>query len=218
LLRNDLYTLLRNDPAETAELLGRYTYPDVGRARRAAFIAELRDVVEARQDWLPHFNFQMLKGVLQIAARLESLPYLEYESPNVLIDGFGSFYLHRLALFKQSTHVFDIEKTIQGYLVDLGLKDGAAPLANFSFVDSRVAPWVQVSDALTGLLGKLFVFASNHVLDEIAVALSGLNSRQRAALDTLTSLIDRSIDECPAFVQYVISVEDQTRRAAILGF
>lgn len=218
LLRNDLYTLLRNDPAETAELLGRYTYPDVGRARRAAFIAELRDVVEARQDWLPHFNFQMLKGVLQIAARLESLPYLEYESPNVLIDGFGSFYLHRLALFKQSTHVFDIEKTIQGYLVGLGLKDGAAPLANFSFVDSRVAPWVQVSDALTGLLGKLFVFASNHVLDEIAVALSGLNSRQRAALDTLTSLIDRSIDECPAFVQYVISVEDQTRRAAILGF
>lgn len=218
LLKNDLYSLLRGDLAETAELLGRYSYPDVGHARRAAFISELQDLAEARRDWLSDFNYQMLKGVLKIAAGLESLPYLEDERPNVLIDGFGAFYLHRLALFKHSTHILDIEKTIEDYLVGLGLKDGTAPLANFSFVDSRTEPWVQVADALIGLLGKLFMFAADHDVEAIDAALSGLNGRQKTVLDTLRGLIKRSIDECQGFAHYVISLEDQRRSAMILGF
>ncbi|MEN7537298.1 hypothetical protein [Aurantiacibacter flavus] len=218
LLKNDLFTLLRDNPDETAEFLGRYSYPDVGRANRAAFIVELRDLLEARRAWLPDFNFQMLKGVLKIAAGLESLPYLEDETANVLIDGFGSFYLHRLSLFKHSAHVLDIEKAIQNYLAGLNLADGTSPLTNFTFVDSRTAPWVQVSDALTGLLGKMFMFAANHDVNEIGEALSGLNDRQRTTLDTLRNLIERSIDECQALVHYVISLEDQQRRSLILGF
>ncbi|EBA14047.1 DUF3800 domain-containing protein [Roseobacter sp. CCS2] len=215
LLKNDLYWLLRNDPDETPEILGRYTYPDVGRVRRATFIAELQVILKARQDLFPAFNFQMLKGLLQIGARLERLPYLEDERPNVLIDGFGSFYLHRLALFKHSNHILDIEPSIQDFLAGLELKDGEVALSNFSFVDSRSAPWVQVSDVLAGLLGKLFIFASNNDLEEIFASLSGLNGHQRAALDTLIGLVDRSTDECPAFVQYINSLEDQRRLAAI---
>ena len=69
-----------------------------------------------------------------------------------------------------------------------------------------------------GLLGKLFSFASNALASEIVVALSGLNARQRAALDTLTGFLDRSIEECPAFAHYVVSLEDHHRRSAILGF
>lgn len=160
----------------------------------------------------------MLKGLLEIAASLDSLPYLEDESPNILIDGFGNFYLHRLALFKNATHILDIETTIQTYLAGLDLCDGAMPLRNFSFVDSRAAPWVQVSDALAGLLGKLFTYASNTPVDDIEAALASLNARQRGALDTLIGFLDRSIEECAGFAHYVVSLEDHQRRAAILGF
>lgn len=218
LLKNDLYTVLREDVAGTAEMLGRFSYPDVGRIQRPAFIAELREMLEARSDLLPDFNYQMLKGLLEIAAGLESLPYLEDESPNILIEGLGGFYLHRLALFKNATHVLDIEATIQAYLAGLDLCDGATPLSNFTFVDSRDTPWVQVSDALVGLLGKLVSFASNTPVSEITAALSGLNARQRQALDTLTGFLDRSIEECPAFAHYIVSLEDHQRRSAILGF
>lgn len=218
LLKNDLYTVLREDVDGTAELLGRYSYPDVGRTQRAAFIAELRDLIDARSDLLPDFNYQMLKGLLEIAAGLDSLPYLEDESPNILIDGFGDFYLHRLALFKNATHILDIETTIQTYLAGLNLCDGATPLRNFSFVDSRASPWVQVSDALAGLLGKLFSYASNTPVEEITAALASLNTRQRGALDTLVDFLDRSIEECAAFAHYVVSLEDHQRRSAILGF
>ncbi len=218
LLKNDLYTVLRDDVDGTAELLVRYSYPDVGRTRRPIFVAELRDLLEARSGLIPDFNYQMLKGLLEIAAGLDSLPYLEDESPSILIDGFGDFYLHRLALFKNATHILDIETTIQAYLEGLDLCDGATPLNNFTFVDSRATPWVQVSDALVGLLGKLFSYASNTPMGEIEAGLANLNARQRAALDTLIDVLDRSIEECAGFAHYIVSLEDHQRRSAILGF
>lgn len=218
LLKNDLYILLRDDVAGTAEMLGRYSYPDVGRTQRPAFVAKLRSLLEVRSDLLPNFNYQMLKGLLEIAAGLDSLPYLEDESPNILINGFGAFYLHRLALFKNATHILDVETTIQTYLASLDLCDGTAPLRHFSFVDSRATPWVQVSDALVGLLGKLFSYANNTPLREIEAAIGGLNTRQRSTLDALTGVVDRSIEECAGFAHYVVSLEDHQRRTAILGF
>jgi hypothetical protein len=75
-----------------------------------------------------------------------------------------------------------------------------------------------VSDALAGLLGKLFSFASSKPASEIVTALAGLNARQRAALDTLIDFLDRSIEECAAFAHYVVSLEDHQRRTTILGF
>jgi hypothetical protein len=218
MLKNDLYAVLRVDIAQTAEFLGRHAYPDVGPARRGAFIGELLELVQAREDRLPDFNFQMLKGVLQIATRLDRLPYLEDESPNILIAGFGAFYLHRLALFKHATHVLDIERTIKDYLASVAPNDGGTALANYRFVDSRTAPWVQVSDAFTGLLGKMFVFVGGHDRRAIIAALAGMNGRQRAALTVLNTLIERSIGECPAFSHHVLAVEDQERAAVILGF
>lgn len=218
LLKNDLFTLLRDDVDGTAEMLGRYSYPDVGPARRSAFVAELHDLLEARSGLLPAFNSQMLKGLLEIAAKLDSLRYLEDETPNILIDGFGAFYLHRLALFKNARHILDIEKTIETYLASLDLREGSAPLKHFEFVDSRATPWVQLSDALVGLLGKLFSYASHTPLLEIEAAVASLNARQRRALDVLTDILSRSLDDCAGFAHYIVSLEDHRRRTAILGF
>lgn len=50
LLKNDLYTVLREDVAGTAEMLGRFSHPDVGPTQHMAFIAELREMLEARSD------------------------------------------------------------------------------------------------------------------------------------------------------------------------
>jgi hypothetical protein len=218
MLKSDLYALLRDEIDHTAELLGRYDYPNVGRARRKAFLTELCDLLEARRATLPDFNYQMLKGLLQIGITLDTLPYLEGETPNVLIDGFGAFYLHRLALFKNANHILDIETTIETYLAGLDLADGDKPLQNFSFVDSRDEPWVQISDALAGLLGKFFSYMNRTPGVELLLARSGMSHRQRRTFVALTALLGRSIQECPAFAQYVVSAEDQRRRARMLGF
>lgn len=216
MLKDSLYGLLRNEVDATAMLLERYSYPDVGRARRGAFIAELLDLLEASEDKLPHFEFYMLKGLLQIARNLERLPYLEDEEPNVLIDGFGSFFLNRLCLFNKAHHILDDEKQIETYLSGLALTDRGAPLRHFRFANSKNEPGIQLSDPVAGLLGKIFSYVNQTSTDQIALDLEQLSNRQRSTLGMLARLLDRSTDASPAFAQYVISETDRGRAALLL--
>ena len=216
-IKNSLYAVLRDDVAGTAEFLGRYSYPDVGRERRAAFVAELLDLVEYREHMLEHFPFYMLKGLLQAARDLDSLPYLEDETPNVLIDGFGTFFSNRLCLFTNAHHILDDEKQIEIYLKDLDLCDNTTPLRNFRFANSQSEAGVQLSDPVVGLLGKLFTYLNRTPLKELREDMSELSNRQRRSLKLLSRLLDHSTDECPAFAQYVISAEDQQRAYFVLN-
>ena len=175
LLKDSLYSVLRDDVDGTAELLGRYTYPDVGRARRSAFIAELLALVEHREHLLEHFPFYMLKGLLQMARGLESLPYLEDETPNVLIDGFGAFFMNRLMLFKNAQHILDDEKRIEAYLNALELSDKDVPLRHYRFANSKSEPGVQLSDPAAGLLGKLFSHVNRTSLDDLTEEMTNLS-------------------------------------------
>lgn len=81
LLKDSLYAILRNDVDETADLFGRYNYPDVGRGRRAAFVAELLAQAEEREHLLEHFPYYMLKGLLQMARGLDALPIWRTKRP-----------------------------------------------------------------------------------------------------------------------------------------
>lgn len=107
-LKDALYTVLRHDMPDTVALFGRYSYPDVGRERRSAFVGELLERLEVRFDLLEHFPAMMLKGVLQNGTKLDSLTYLEDETPNVLIAGFGDLFIQRICIFKNSSHIFDV--------------------------------------------------------------------------------------------------------------
>lgn len=215
--KNCLYSILRADVEKTADLLERYGYPNVGTVRREAFLDELLVLLGSRKNLLPPYEYQMLKGLFQIASKLETLPYLEDETPHVLIDSFGSFYLNRIALFKNSTHILDIEEEIKTYLRGFDLRDGVTPLTNYSFANSKDKAWVQVSDVMIGLLGKLFTFVNRSSISEMKAARITFTARQESSLQTLSSLLSRSINECPAFAHYIVSSKDQARRMSILG-
>jgi hypothetical protein len=194
MLKDSLYALLRNEVDATAELLGRYSYPDVGCARRSAFIAELLDLLEAREDELPHFEFYMLKGLLQMARSLERLPYLEDEEPNLLIDGFGSFFLNRLCLFNKAQHILDDEKQVETYLSSLDLTDRGAPLRHFRFANSKSESGIQLSDPVAGLLGKLFFQLRQSDIDRPDHTRSGAAERSPAINARAACAPPRSID------------------------
>lgn len=212
-LKNDLYAVLRDDFDGTVKLLNRYTYPDVGRQQRTAFLGELTKLVLARRVPLSDFNFQMLKSVLEMAVTLDSLPYLEDEDPNVLIDEFSTFYLNRICLFKNSSHMFDIEKMIEDRLARLSFVDNGHSVQNFKFVDSKQEVGVQVADVAVGLLGKAFTFFNRTGMSELREVRASLSPTQSDNLSRLVSLVDRSIAENAAFAHYLFSHEDQQRAA-----
>lgn len=216
LLKNDLYTVLRPDTAEVAEFYHRYSYPDVG-ARRGTFMRELRDLLEAREALLEPFNYQMLKGILDIGVRAASLPYLEDEKPNTLIDSFVDFFTQRFILFKNATHILDIERAIQERLADRPLFDGTRLLDNYRFVDSKAEPGVQISDPVAGLIGKFLTYLVQTDEKQLAADRAALTSQQFQNLSALNALLDRSNEETPAFLHKVMSLTDANREIAFLA-
>ena len=210
-LKSDLYTILRHDYVGTVDLFQRYTYPDVGRERRAAFVAELLDLLELRHDLLEYFNYMMLKGVLEIAAKIDSLPYLEDETPHVLIDSFAPFYIQRICLFKNSDLIFDVEDVVKEYLSGMRFVDGDSELKQFRFAVSHHETGIQIADVIIGLLGKFFSFICATEAAELAEIRRGLNAQQKRALKALGKLLDRSLAENEAFAHFVLSLEEQAK-------
>ncbi len=203
-LKNDLYTILRDDQDIAIDIFQRYSYPNVGRERRSAFITELQNLLIGQRELLPRFNFMMLKGILEIAEKLDALPFLEGETSNLLIDGFAPFFMGRIYILKNSQHVFDIEKTVETYIKNSDMLDGDIPLNNFSFADSVDEPGVQISDVVTGLLGKFFTFLSDSNIPEQA----NLNSQQQQNLKLLRELLCGSLEENAIFVHSILPLKD----------
>lgn len=216
-LKNALYTILRHDQKDTVGLFQRSTYPDVGRDRRRKFVAELRERLEARTHLLDHFDAAMLKGILQIAEKLDALPYLENETPNVLIDGFGLFFVGRICLFKNSVHILDVEEVVQDYIGRQTFVDGDQKLDIYRFATSHDEPGVQISDVIAGLLGKFFSMLQRYEFEELAEMRHQLNPQQERSLALLRQVLDRSLEENPAFAHYILSFEDQRRAAFFLA-
>ena len=162
-------------------------------------------------------NYQMLKGVLEAAVNLESLPYLEDENPNVLVDGFTEFYTNNICLFKNSIHIMDIEEVIEANLKLLTFVDDGQPVNNYRFVDSKHESGIQVADIVVGLLGKLFTFTHSMKFDELFSLRSTLSNVQTDTLAHFREIMNFSIRENPAFANRVLSDSENEKAALFLG-
>lgn len=216
-LKSDLHLVLRADLDDLVNLFQRYTYPNVGRVRRGAFLQELLDRLTARRALLPDFNARMLKDVLDIGMKLDALPFLEDEEPHVLINDFAAFYLNRIYMLKNASHVLDTERVIMERLDATPLEDAGEPFRNFRFVENSESEiGVQISDVVVGLFGKFFAWAVVTERTEVAqirAALSPIQERNRAAM---AALLDRSLEENVMFAQNTFSLEDQHKAGIFL--
>ncbi len=216
-LKSDLHLILRADLEDLVSLFQRYAYPDVGRERRRDFLQELLDRVAARRGMLPDFNARMLRDVLKIGVQLDALPFLEDAEPHVLIDDFAAFYLNRVYMLKNASHILDTERVIMERLDATPLVDAGKPFRNFRFIENSESEiGIQISDVVVGLFGKFFAWAIAAGRAEVAetrAALSPIQERNRAAM---AALLDRSLEENEMFAQNAFSLEDQHKAGMFL--
>ncbi len=207
-IKNDLYVILRADLKKPLEIFAKYSYPNVGKSKHHEFIKNLIDIVIERRHIIAPANFLALKNILEISYSLKSLPFLEDEEPNVLIRAFGDFYLHRISLFKNATHILDAESVVQNYMEKVAADSDEYSTQNYRFADSVDEYGIQISDVVIGLIGKCFTFINQSTLQEIISAKSNFSEIQRDNIAMLSGLIDISTSECPAFAQYTFCLDD----------
>ncbi len=216
--KNGLYKILRLNLAATADLFYRFGYPNLEWQNGEPFVSELFKMFDEHADAVDENERQLLWMVFTTSLdEGVSLPFLAGEQRNVLIDNFSAFYMHRIALFKNSEHVLDTEPTIIDKLVAADLTDGGRPVTNYRFVESQREPAIQVSDMVVGFLGKFFDHINGASTEKLLSDRLGLSAVQDQTLSLFQRLIDLSAEENEAFLHQVLCDEDMEKGAIFIS-
>ena len=218
LLKSDLAAVLRNNLDATIVLFHRYGYPGLAPEARKPFLNDLLEILEQSSADLPEFNTYMLKGVLQSGRGLENLAFIEDNPPNLLIDNFSISYINRIAIFKYSSHILDMEKSIQDRFMKTALTSGDVPVTNYRFADSKLEAGIQLADIIVGVLGKMHTYFTETPREEVAEARSSLTGTSLENAELLRDLISTSHDANIAFLNHVASVHDTDKLDLFLRF
>jgi hypothetical protein len=212
----DLYKILRKDLKMTLIIFKRYSYPRLSREDFINFATELQDLLEYHRSSIEHFNFYMLKGLLQGARKVKSVPCFEGEEPDTLIGNLSGFYWFKIQQFTNSSHIFDRENNIEKIFSEAERKKSNI-IKNYQFVDSKDEICIQISDVIIGILGKFFTFLNLTKIQNISISIDGLSLVQQKNLSSLRDLIDSSIDQNTAFVVRFLSAEDELKAKLMLA-
>ena len=203
-LKADLVALLRTNVTETTDILYRYNYPDLAPNNRKPFLNDIIAMLEQNYDALPEFNAMMLKGMLQAGRDLPSLDFIEGFTPHLTIESFTPFYLTRIATFKYSSHILDMEDSIRDDLETVPLISNGQPIKPYRFADSKSEIGIQISDIVVGLIGKMYSYLAAATRNEVFVARETLDGTSLENAGLLRDLIDASHDENIAFLNHVM--------------
>jgi len=191
-LKNELHRCALRNPVAFLNELSRFGYPNVRQNDVRPFCEFLQEVICFRQsvecppEEMEGFFLETLRQMVKAASKEKALVFLEGNEDGSLVGDYSSHYTTACALLPNATHIFDRESYVSMEL--------AEPLGNYTFVDSKSEPLVQLSDVWVSLLSRLFVF-----LDDWAMNPSVPNEHYRQSqgmrnLKTIKRLIDRSND------------------------
>jgi hypothetical protein len=217
-LKADLTEVLRSDLGMAANLFHRFGYPSVMPGEQRAFLDGLLELLEQSEGLLEHFRHYMLKGILQAGRKIGPLDFGVEPVPRLLIDNFSGFYLNRLAVFKNATHVLDMEPSIQARLCETPLTSGGAPATHFRFVDSRAEAGIQLSDVVAGLIGKMHTYFTQASSEEVELARDELRDHALENTILLRDVINSSHSVNIAFLHHVASRHDVEKVDLFLRF
>lgn len=195
-----------------------YEYPSVPGDQQRAFLEDLLDMLDRSQGLLPDFHHIMLKGILEAGRSLVPLDFSTGAAPNILVENFSAFYLNRLAVFKHSTHVLDVEPDIQARLLKSPLTADGIPVTHYRFADSRSKIGIQLSDVIVGLLGKMYTYFTRTTKDEVMDARNALCGPALENALLLRNLVSISDAANAAFLHHVASSRDVEKLDLFLRF
>jgi hypothetical protein len=218
IIKSDLTEILRAEISATTDLFHRLDYPEIAPSRKKEFLTGLLDIVHRNMRGLDALNVELLKRILIRGVMLDSLSFLEANTPQILIESFATFYAARIAMFNRSTHVLDAEDTIQEHFAAMQLEKDGSPATHFRFANSRTEPGIQISDVVVGLLAKMHTFLTRTSLADVLEFRRSAGGTSLENLKLLRDCISHSDAANPAFLHHVAALADREKVDALLQF
>jgi len=212
LLKDKLYDLIRDNIPSFIKIFYKYSYPNIKQKHVQSFLKEVID--ESKR----YNNDPLLQELLNQASTLKKLPFIMDEEDHILIESFFDFYLRPLYMFVNSKHIFDNEEQIASKLSTFQLLNYGVKVDNYVFEDSVNNRYIQISDVLMGLLGKMFTYINKVTHEDLNKELSNLNDQQSKNLKLLNKLVDQSDAVNPGFFHSIDATKELEKRRTIFTY
>ncbi len=214
-LKSDLYEIIKSDEEKWLNFLSQYDYPNIGKDDVKPFIEGLVKILKEQIGENPPFRYKMLLDIFKLEDVTE-LAFLDENEKGVLIDNFLPFYLQPFWLFKNSNHTLDNESTIESALEGSTLTCQDEAIENYVFCDSKDDPHIQISDVITGVVGKLFSFAKDSKMSEISEFRLSIDGTAAENMRLLTDIMQRTLVRSRGFHLHIISEGEHKRLDKLL--
>jgi hypothetical protein len=210
-LKDILYKVCKGNIDTVISVFFSGEYPNVKPEELNNFIQKLIDILnQYRPTEEEAYGLSVLKIILQKSID-EKLVFIQDETNYMLIGGLGQFYWRPVYTFSKSTHHFDNEDEIRKEMENLEIILDGHKLENYTFMDSKSDKYIQCSDIIVGLTGKLSKFLNTHSHEEITVHVSSLNEKQINNLDLYLDLYTKSLKRNIAFIHSTDSNEEMSK-------
>lgn len=193
------FKYVRKDIHNFLDILNQYHYPDIHNNEVASFcdalvkwVMHLDMCAESNSKEFINFDQLILECIIQLLNSCRNskvLTFLNHNDEDVLMDSYDIFYIRPIYMFCNSIHIFDEEPQIQKKLRTDDIVINQKKLNNYKFVNSKDDKWIQISDAIVGILGKLFVYVNSSTEKNIHFDITNLNNHQFDNIRKLISLI-----------------------------
>jgi len=204
-IKSTLYDVVRSNSDIFLDLFYKYNYPDVARDKINEFVTTFYDLyinlVEYDNSDINDFPKELLRQMIKSSKSTKEMVFIHDNVPLELFKEYAHLYLDRPVRFPSSNHIFDEVKEITDALVDWDSE--YEKKLNAKFINSKDSIFVQLSDALIGLISRVSNLILNMAKDDIKQFVSGLNSNQLRVLQILYKRINTGARKSIYFNQFI---------------
>lgn len=174
-MKSVFYYMFKGKADALQILMFKYKYPNIQREDVEAFCNDLLFLLGSRREMKEEEKF--LAGMLARAAESDELVFLHDNDDYVMQENYAEFYADPIRKYQKSRHIFDEETTVQD-IVKKQIAMGENMADNFKFVKSETNIFVQLSDVVAGILGKLFKYINSTSVNQRRRDVEGLTKLQ----------------------------------------
>ena len=196
-MKSVFYYMFKGKADALQILMFKYKYPNIQREDVEAFCNDLLFLLGSRREMKEEEKF--LAGMLARAAHSDELVFLHDNDDYVMQENYAEFYADPIRKYQKSRHIFDEETTVQD-IVKKQIAMGENMADNFNFVKSETDIFVQLSDVVAGILGKLFKYINSTSVNQRRRDVEGLSKLQVENILLIDKLRMEADRENPGFL------------------
>lgn len=197
-IKSTFYKMLVKKSVELQELMYKYCYPNIKKDEIDPFCKQLCALCGNRIDMNPEEKF--ISGMIERAGKSPELVFLHDNMDHVMQENYIEFYANRVMTFSKSQHVFDKEDEILKRWDSYSLIN---EFHNYKFVKDEEEILVQLSDVISGILGKFFIYLNTHDMMELRRDINKLTALQVKNIKLLEKMIIESNRRSIGFIQSI---------------